>query len=599
MSQVIQEPEADVVVMGLGFIGGIVATELAVSNYKVVGIDKGPSWDFVKDFPLTKYDEWGIGIERKFDHPLPISSVTIRNNRNQFANPVRRYTLPVQYHSLGHGVGGAAQHYGGQMGRQGPWGYQMYSETVNKYGKEFLDSVNPHSDLEDWPMTYEEYEPYYVEFEKAYGLTGTNQGPLVPMSQNYPVPPNPLTPVAQKYSDAAQAMGYHPYPNVNAITTTSYVNQYGVGVAPCVYDGWCGAFCNYVCETGAKATSANRVIPAALKSGNFTMATESYIFRIDTDPTTKKATAVRYVDRRGDIHVQPGKVFFNGLWGYNIVRMMLLSGIGEPYDPVNVTGSVGRGLTNGYSPYSGTGVTGTLDIGGNSYSAGNASGGGVTMYDLMDDNFDHKGLNFIGGAQPTFGTYLGGGPGNLTGIAGVVGPNSMGSTFKAGLKDRYLPTKLSIGGRFFAPDLPNTDNYIDLDPHYTDWFGDPLARETFDWTPNTYNGATYLAPVVAKILEAMGCTDVTVSETVPPGSAHVDWWGHHQRGGFRLGKDPKTSALNKWQQCWDCENIFSASELTNTSGDTVPSGTHTVGPQVYVAAEGMKKYLQSPGPLVA
>ncbi|MCL4435836.1 MAG: GMC oxidoreductase [Thaumarchaeota archaeon] len=600
-SQIIQEPEADVVVMGLGFIGGIVATELAVNaKLKVVGIDKGLAWDFVNDFALTKYDEWGIGIGRKFDHPLPISSVTIRNNRNQFANPVRKYTMPIQYHALGHGTGGAAQHYGGNMGRQGPWGYKMYSDTVNKYGKEFLDKVNPHSDLEDWPMTYEEYEPYYVTFEKAYGLTGTNQGPLVPMSQNYPVPPHPETPLGKLFSDAATALGYHPYPNVSALNSTkTYVNQYGVSVAPCAYDGWCGANCNYVCETGAKGTSANRVLPAALKSGNFTIATQSYIFRIDTDPTSKKATAVRYVDTRGTIHVQPGKVFFNGLWGYNIVRMMLLSGIGKQYDPVTLTGTAGRGLTNGYTPYRGTSVNGTLDVGGNSYPAGNATGGSNTMYDLMDDNFDHKGLDFIGGTQVTIGGYLGGGPGNLTTIAGVVGPTSMGSDFKKSLKDKYLTKKRVVGSTPFAPDLPTTDNYVDLDPHYTDIYGDPLARLTYDWTPNTYNGATYLAPIVGKILEKMGCKDVKVGAKVSPGSAHNDWWGHHLRGGYRLGKDPKTSALNKWQQCWDCENVFAASEMTNTSGDTVPSGTHVVGPQAYVAAEGIQKYLKSPGPLVA
>src|SRR5207244_11767715 len=103
-----------------GFMSGVVATELALAGYKVVGITKGPYWDYVNDYSTTKYDEWGVGLGRKYDSPLPLQSTTIRNDSSQFALPVRRYTIPIQYHALGHGVGGAAQHYGGGMGRCGP-----------------------------------------------------------------------------------------------------------------------------------------------------------------------------------------------------------------------------------------------------------------------------------------------------------------------------------------------------------------------------------------------------------------------------------------------------------------------------------------------
>lgn len=596
MSEVIQEQPTDVVCLGVGYMSGAVAIELSKANYKVVGITKGPYWDYAIDYSLTKYDEWGVGLGRKYDSPLPLQSVTIRNNSNQFALPVRRYTMPIQYHALGHGVGGAAQHYGGTMGRQGPWGYEQYSATVEKYGLNFLNRINPHSDLEDWPMTYNEYEPYYVEWEKAFGLCGTDNGKLVPMSQDYPLPPHPLTPVGQLFQSACESIGYSPFPHVSALASQPYTNQYGVQASPCVYDGYCGGVCDYACETGAKANSAYRTIPAAMKTGNFTLVTDGFIFRLDKDPNTGLVTAARYYDASGNIHVQPGKVFFNGLWGYNLIRIMLLSGVGKPYNPVTITGSVGRGSTDGYLPYAGTNVSGVLpDMGANAYTAGNASGGGVDIYDLMDDNFDHTGLNFIGGNQVGFGLYPGGGPGNITFAGGVDSSKSMGSPFKATQKDKFLPTKTVLGATPLAHDLPTTDHYFDLDPYYTDLYGDPLARWTQDWTPNTFNGATYLAPIVGKILEKMGAQDVTVSATVPPGSANIDWWGHHIRGGCRIGKDPSTSVWNKWNQCWTAPNIFGAGEITNTCGDNVPSGTHVAGPQSYVAAEGIQKYLESPG----
>ena len=622
MSTVITEPTKQVVCLGVGYMSGVVATELALQGYSVVGITKGPYWDYVNDFSMTKYDEWGVGLGRKYDSPLPLQTTTIRNDSSQFALPVRRYTMPIQYHALGHGVGGAAQHYGGTMGRQGPWGYQMLSRTNQDLGVTPLttplpSSINPQDDTHDWPLTYAQYEPYYVAWENAHGLCGNYNGSPTNsstdqysqdypwMSQNYRLPPHPLTPVAQLFQTAAKALNYNPFPHVSALASQPYTNQYGVVVNPCVYDGYCGGPCDYACETGAKANAAYRTIPAALKSKNFTLVTNAYIFRLDYDPTANQVTAARYYDAQGNIHVQPGTVFFNGMWGYNMIRLMLLSGVGVPYQYNSGmgtgTGTVGRGLTNGYLPYTGTSVSGTLSIGGNSYAAGNGSGGSVDIYDLMDDNFSHTGLNFIGGSQISMGGYLGGGPGNITFAGGVSAPNSanpngsMGSAFKATQQGKYLQTKVSVGATPFAPDLPTFKNYVDLDPHYTDAYGDPVSRLTYDWTPNTYNGAIGLVNKCKDILTQMGATGIIV-KNVAPGAARNDWWGHHLRGGCRVGFDPTVSAYTGYNQLWldltHGVNYFGAGEITNTTGDTVPSGTHVAGPQSYRAAEGIKKYLQ-------
>jgi gluconate 2-dehydrogenase alpha chain len=222
----------------------------------------------------------------------------------------------------------------------------------------------------------------------------------------------------------------------------------------------------------------------------------------------------------------------------------------------------------------------------------------------MDDNFDHTGLNFIGGpGYQSAGSYVGSGPGNLTGIAGSDDPTRMGSQYKASIKDMYLPTSYGIGLGGTGIDLANTTNYWDLDPTYVDAWGDPVARITHDWTPNMYECATYFgtstpgnAKLVA-ILQKMGCTDISSggSTIVPPYSAHPDFWGHHWRGGNRVGKSMTNSTFNGWQQCWAAPNLFAAGEVNNASGDTVPSGTHIAGPQVEIASEAMQMYLKSPG----
>src|SRR5947199_9316555 len=125
-----------------------------------------------------------------------------------------------------------------------------------------------------------------------------------------------------------------------------------------------------------------------------------------------------------------------------------------------------------------------------------------------------------------------------TTLAVAVATPSLVRTSTTCVNDKYLQTKTVLSSPPFAPDLPTTDNYVDLDPHYTDIYGDPLARLTYDWTPNMYIGATYLANKVKDIFTKMGASSVTVSNAVLPGAVHNDWWGHHLRGGCRIGTDP-------------------------------------------------------------
>ncbi len=595
MSQVIQHNSADVVVLGMGTMSGVIAVELAKAGYKVVGLERGPSWDYVSDFFATKYDEWGIGFVRKFDLPNRITTPTLRNNRFQFALPVRRATTG-NVHSEGYGVGGACQHYGGMMGRFGPWIYQMKSQTESRYGANFLENAVPHQDVTDWPMAYEDYVPYYESWEKMWGIVGTNEGPLLPNLSAYQLPPAPDTPVGAMFRDAATALGYHPFPVPNSLASQGFTNSYGVAVAGCAFDGWCAGACNYVCETGAKANSAFRTVPAALKTGNLDLRLNCFVYRLDTD-STGKVTAARYYDAQGNINVQPGTVFFNGLWGYNIIRLMLSSGIGNPYDPVSITGSLGRGPALLAGARSRT-VTGTLNIGGNAYPAGNAFGGAYAMRDHADDNFDHTGLNFVGGTYVQFGYYLGRGPGHLGLYANAPSPSMIGSNFKASLKDTFLPTTIPMSISPSGMWIPTTDWFIDLDPNYTDIYGDPVARLTLDIGMNTVNCSNYLAPKYAEILTKMGASNVKTGDPVTT-ETHASTWSHHIRGGARIGTDPNISVFNKWQQCWTSENLFAAGEITEPTGsNTTTGGTHPAGAGSYVAAEGIKKYLASPGPLV-
>lgn len=598
MSSIIQEPPVDVVCLGLGHMSGPIAAEMIRLGHTVVGIEKGPFWNFATDWaPTNIHDEWAIAVERKFDHPLYISTFTIRNVRDQFALPVRRYTKNVQYHALGHAVGGVGTHYGGGLGRFSPWSYQAFSMSNNKYGTSWQPTD---LDMEDWPVTYDRMVPYYEAWEQAIGVSGTDQEPYIPFNKPFPTGPHPFTPYAEAFKTAAEALGYHPFPHPSGLISSTYTNQYGVSRNGCIHCGWCGGACNYPCEIGAKTSSHVSTIPYCLTSPNFTMKTECYAFRIELDPLNpKKAKSVRYYDAAGNVHDQPATVIFNGLWGYNVVRMMLLSGVGRHYDPVTApNGTLGRGLCEGYYP-SVTSVSGTLDMGSNDYCAGNAAGGGYGMMDLNPANDQGYVLpqnpNFIGGFAGNYiGDYRGSGPATLT--SHLPGRTAFGTNWKAGLKDEKLPTKISFGFAGSGPTLPLKGHYIDLDPHYNDIYGDPCARITLDWDPNTWRVADFLEPKFEEILTKMNATNIT-KHPVTESLQHVDWWGHHMRGGARTGADPATSVFNLWMQCWDVENVFSSGEICFTFGDNITNGTHPAGAMAYLAADGIKQYLATPGPL--
>ena len=593
-SNPIVHPSVDVVVLGCGQCGGPVAAELSIAGYKVVGLERGPFWNYAVDWAMgNKYDEYAIMVNRKFDLPCSTSTFTMRNNSNQFANPVRRYTKDVQVISMGYGVGGMGVHFAGAMGRIGPWAFQAYSDTVNKYGTSMLPSD---ADLEDWPITYEDAEPYYTEWEKAMGIAGTNQDPFEP-NVSYFTPPHPFTEVGTKFHDTAESLGYHPFPVPSAICSSVYTNQYGISRNACLYCGWCAGACNFPCEVGAKSSSHVTTIPAAVNSGNFDLRLFSTVFRIDTNSAGTMATDVRYYDAAGNIHVQPAKVVYNALWGFNLIRIMMLSGIGTNYNPVTQTGSLGRAPTELGDASVGTAL-GTINIGANAYCAGNGWGGGYVINDFADDNFDHTGLNFIGGGPIYLGNYPGSGPNNFTFIDPI--PTNFGSAWKATQKDSKLLSKQTLISTLFdGPQIPEKSMYIDLDPHYTDLYGDPLARVTMDYGPNELNSGKYILQQYANIMTKMGCTNVT---TIPGNGLkdwHLDDYQAHTRGGARMGSNPATSVFNKWCQCWNTQNLFAAGEILETFGDNTTAGTHVAGMMAYLAADGIKQYLANPGPLVS
>lgn len=172
--------------------------------------------------------------------------------------------------------------------------------------------------------------------------------------------------------------------------TQPYVNPYRLRLGACTHAGFCA---RYGCAMDAKASPLNTVLPTLLRHENFELRARANVVKVNTDSAGKRATGVTYIDARGRESEQPADLVVLTAFTFSNTRLMLLSGIGAPYDPETGNGVVGRNYA--YQP------TGHVqlyfeDKVFNRFIGG--GGHGIAIDEFNGDNFDHTGLNFIGGA---------------------------------------------------------------------------------------------------------------------------------------------------------------------------------------------------------
>ncbi|SOC36080.1 GMC oxidoreductase [Ureibacillus acetophenoni] len=216
---------------------------------------------------------------------------------------------------------------------------------------------------------------------------------------------------------------------------------------------------------------------------------------------------------------------------------------------------------------------------------------GMIIDDFNGDNFDHTDLDFIHGGMIILGQT---GLRPIANNAVPSGTKSWGAEFKeASIK--YSNAYLSVKGE--GASMAYRQHYIDLDPTYTDDFGDPLARITFDIEEQDRQLTKFLAEKCEQILLEMGADHVDTSRELGPYNV-AEYQSTHNTGGVIMGADPETSAVNNYLQMWDCDNLFvvGAYAFPQNAGYN-PTGT--VGALAYRAAEGISKYMETGGQLVS
>lgn len=564
-------PKTDVVVVGVGWAGGIISAELSKQGMKVVGLERGKERG-VKDY-YAVHDELRYGIRYELMQDLSKETLTFRNNAKERALPMRQLGSFL----LGEGLGGSGVHWNGHTFRFLPYDFEIKSQTVAKYGESKIKGLQ----VQDWGITYDELEPYYDTFEKTAGISG-EENPLGGKRSNpYPNPPMKETPLTQRFKNAAKNLGMKPYHMPSANMSQAYENQYGAKMAACQYCAFCERF---GCEYGAKADPTVSVIPYAKDTGNFELRTYSNVTEVLHDGT--KATGVKYVDvLTKEEFIQPAEIVVLTSYVMNNSRLLLSSKLGRPYNPETGQGVIGKNYCYQILP----GSTGFFDE--EQFNTFMGAGAlGATVDDYNGDNFDHSEVNFIHGGSISL---------NQSGKRPIqTNPVPQdtprwGKEFKQ-QSIKYYTRHLNIGTQ--GASMPTQYNYMDLDPSYKDAFGQPLLRLTYDFTEQDKNLYDYIGKINDNIMKEMGAN--LVNDRSP--LEHYDivpYQTTHNTGGVIMGAEPETSAVNNYLQMWDAENVFvvGASAFAHNGGYN-PTGT--VGAFAYRAAEGIIKYSKQGGALV-
>ena len=580
-------PNRTVVIVGGGLTAGLLARQLTAASVQVTVLERGiDRRNSAADRVPTQRDELRWGVRAELAQDWGVQTFTLRHNANEDAQPLRRNEAFLP----GEGLGGAASHWNGNIYRWQEYDPVLRTHYTERYGAR---AIPPDIAIADWGVGYAELEPYHDLFEKLFGLAGKAgniAGKLqaggnpyeAPRRDDYPQPPLEMTEAGVIFAEGATKLGYHPYPGPAANSPAAYVNPDGIRLGACQYCGHCERF---MCEAQAKATPEALLYPLLATRPSFELRLQSHVVGIEYDKHAKRARGVRYIDlQSGEEFIQPADVVVLGAFMTGNTQLLLNSKIGTPYDVKSGRGVVGKSFAYQAN------TTMAVFFKERWLNPFLSAGGTLTVIDdLNNDNADHAGLDFLGGGaicsvargRPIANRNL------------PPGAPKWGSKWKQASADWYAHsfTMLAQG-----TGMPHRENYLDLDPTYTDAYGQPLLRMTFDWRANDIKMSTWLTEKMAELARAMGPSAMGPAN---PKKSPFDtryYQQTHMSGGTVMGTSPSTSVVSPRLQHWDAQNLF----VVGASVLPQHSGCNTSGPIAALAlrlGDDLVRYVKSPGAL--
>ncbi|HEU5052870.1 MAG TPA: GMC family oxidoreductase [Hanamia sp.] len=513
----------DAIVIGSGISGGWAAKELTEKGLKTIMLERGKNIEHVKDYVNAVKGPWefphrgGRTQEMIKDYPVlrrdyPLNEMNLDwwvNEKDCPYTEVKRFDWFRGYH-----VGG----------RSLLWGRQSYRWSDLQFEANAKDGI-----AIDWPIRYKDIEPWYTYVEKFAGINGSKEG-LPQLPDGHFMPAMEMN-VVEK--DVAARINDHYKTKRMIIGRSANITEPIQARTNCQYRNKCWLGCPF----GGYFSTQSSTLPAAMKTGNLTVRPWSIVTKILYDKDTKKAKGVEVLDAENNKTYQYyAKVVFLNASTFNSAWILMNSA--TDIWPDGLGSSSGELGHNVMDHHLGVGASGLVEGYDDKYVYGRRPNGiYIPQYrNILGDKRDYiRGFGYQGGAS-------------REGWNRNIAEMQIGGDFKDALAEPG-PWTMGIGG--FGEILPYHENKVTLDKNKKDKWGLNVLSFDCEWKDNERKMRVDMKNDAIEMLEAAGVKNVTGFD----GDGTMGR-GIHEMGTARMGKDPKTSVLNKWNQVWDAPNVF-------------------------------------------
>jgi choline dehydrogenase-like flavoprotein len=531
----------DAIVVGSGISGGWAAKELTEKGLKVLLLERGRNIEHVKDYVNATKNTWDFphrgGRTQKMIEDYPVLKRDYPLNETNLDFWVKDKECP--YTEVKRFDWFRGYHVGG---RSLMWGRQSYRWSDFDFEANAKDGI-----AVDWPIRYKEIAPWYDYAEKFAGISGSKEGlPELPDGQFMPAMEMNCVEkdVAARIKEK---MKRH-----MIIGRVANITEPLQARTNCQYRNKCWLGCPY----GGYFSTQSSTLPAAMKTGNLTLRPFSIVTELIYDKDTKKAKGVRVLDAEtNQTYDYFSKIIFVNASAMNSTWILMNSATDIwPEGLGSSSGELGHNLMDHHFR---VGASGRVEGYDDKYYYGRRPNGiyVVRYRNLYDDKRDYiRGFGYQGSAS-------------RSGWGREVAELNIGGEFKDALTE---PGPWSMGMTAFGEMLPYHENKISLDKTKKDKWGLPVLAVDCEIKDNERKMRKDMAQDAVEMLEAAGVKDVR-----PYDNDYYPGMGIHEMGTARMGKDPKTSVLNEWNQVWDAKNVFVTDGACMTSASCVnPSLTY-------------------------
>lgn len=529
----------DAIVIGSGITGGWAAKELCEKGFKTLLLERGRPLEHITDYITANKDPWefpnrgALTQEEKELHKIQVRHFSIsEDTRHFFINDQENpYSEINRYDWIRADVFG---------GRSLLWGRMCFRWSDEDFEANLKDGYGT-----DWPIRYRDLAPWYDYVEKFVGISGKSESIKTlpdsifqaPMEMNCVEKLLKQT-IEEKYSDRKLI-----------ISRVANLTQKMPGRSACQYRN----LCHRGCPFGAYFSTQSSTLPAAIKTGNLTVKTNTLVNRIIYDEKKQRAKGVETID------TQTGKTteYFSRIIFLNASTLssafILLNSTSSrfPNGMGNDSDQLGRNLMDHHK---GGGVSATVEGFEDRYYYGRRPAG---FFIPRFVNFDGQRKNFLRGYNCQ----------GYTGRRENDGSEDIGAALKMALSE---PGPWTISISAYGECLPYPDNRVTLHKTQTDKWGRPALEIDCSFRENERNMRTDALQAMQEMLEISGMKTVR-----PFGSMSFPGNANHEMGTARMGKDPRTSVLNKWNQVHAVKNLFVTDGSCMASSSSVnPSLTY-------------------------